>query len=359
MDLTKREFLRHTAKCFLATAVGGSTLTSCTYGDLQRKDLGDILSPDHYAQLTRDWDPVYGPSIQGYSKYGGPGDYMGHIRGGATPGIDYDVPNGTPLVPSTLSCLRQIQRDDNGALYVLLMDLFHPTYFTYLGHIGDVLVDETFLVAGEVGRYLREGVRALGRNEIIALSGNSGWGPKEYGWRQPAHLHYSLYCFDKEKRTLENLNPDLYGLDGGRSVLWDGRTRLDVRAEERLSYLEETLSGFERELDLWPATPGVEELKGNLMEHYRFLEDVRGNDILGSGHFQDLRALLKRMILEEKKYLPGSAPYAMMLKIVGYSTSQKQKVILTLPFIPPGLEKSYQKPVYENGPFFNLSAVKT
>jgi len=64
------------------------------------------------------------------------------------------------------------------------------------------------------------------------------------------------------------------------------------------------------------------------------------------------------VILEGKKYLPGSTPYSMMLKIVGYSTSQKQKVILTLPFIPPGLERTYQKPVYEDGPFFNFSAVK-
>ena len=358
MDLTKRDFLKRTAKCLLATTVTGSALTSCTYGELPRKDLDKILSPDHYVQLTRDWDPVYGPSIQGYSKYGGTGDYMGHIRGGATPGIDYDVPVGTPLVPSTLSCLRQIQRDNNGALYVLLMDLFHPTYFTYLGHIGNVLVDETFLVAGEVGKYLREGVRALGRSEIITLSGNSGWGPKEYGWRQPPHLHYSLYFFDKEKRTLENLNPDLYGLNGGRPVFWDGKTRLDVRAEDRVSYLEETLSGFESELDLWPATPNVEELKGNLMEHYRFLGDAKGKDILGSRHFQDLRGLLEEMTLEKKRYLPGSAPYTMMLKIVGYSTSQKQKVILTLPFIPPGLEKAYQRPVYEDGPFFHFSSDK-
>ena len=135
MDLTKRDFLKRYGQTSLGNTVGGSALTSCTYGELQRKDLDEILSPGQYAQLTRDWDPVYGPSIQEYSKYGGPGDYMGHIRGGATPGIDYDVPKGTPLVPSTLSCLRQIQRDNNGALYVLLMDLFHPTYFTYLGHI--------------------------------------------------------------------------------------------------------------------------------------------------------------------------------------------------------------------------------
>jgi hypothetical protein len=44
-----------------------------------------------------------------------------------------------------------------------------------------------------------------------------------------------------------------------------------------------------------------------------------------------------------------------MMKIVGYSTDEKQEVILTLPFIAPGLEKTYKKPVYEGGPFYHLT----
>ena len=48
--------------------------------------------------------------------------------------------------------------------------------------------------------------------------------------------------------------------------------------------------------------------------------------------------------------------HATMLKIVGFSTSQNQEVILTLPFIPPGLEELYRKPIYEDGPFFRFSA---
>jgi hypothetical protein len=44
----------------------------------------------------------------------------------------------------------------------------------------------------------------------------------------------------------------------------------------------------------------------------------------------------------------------MMLKILGYSTDENQKIILTLPFIAPGLEAFYRKPVYEEGGFFNL-----
>jgi len=43
-----------------------------------------------------------------------------------------------------------------------------------------------------------------------------------------------------------------------------------------------------------------------------------------------------------------------MLKLLGYSTDEEQKVILTLPFIAPGLEKSYKKPVFEEGVFYRL-----
>ena len=67
-----------------------------------------------------------------------------------------------------------------------------------------------------------------------------------------------------------------------------------------------------------------------------------------------MRALLKRVTLEEKKYLPGTMPYTTMLRIVGYSTDERQKIILTLPFIAPGLEESYQRPVYEKGMSFTL-----
>jgi len=42
-----------------------------------------------------------------------------------------------------------------------------------------------------------------------------------------------------------------------------------------------------------------------------------------------------------------------MLKIVGYSMPEKQEIILTLPFIAPGLENMYKKPVYEQGEFLH------
>ena len=357
MEYTRRRFIERATKLTLITGIGSSSLWACVHHPLQRKSIAATLEGEYYGELTRDWDPAYGPPIQEYSKYGGPGDFAGHLRGGATPGVDYDVPMGVPLVPSTASFTRQIERDKNGALYLLLMDVHSPSYLTYLGHIDASVVDENFLVAGEVGRYLRDGVRALGRNEIVAISGNSGWGPREYGYRQPPHLHYSLYYWEKGRRGLQNLDPEKFGIDGGRLVFWDGKTRLDVRPEERLTHLEETLDHLDETLGQWPRTRGMEELGGALTEHHRLFEGIRGNQILNSKHFHDLRALLKKVVLEGKKYPPGTEPYAMMLKVLGYSTDEQQKVILTLPFISPGLTGIYKEPDFEAGSFFRLVPV--
>ena len=86
--------------------------------------------------------------------------------------------------------------------------------------------------------------------------------------------------------------------------------------------------------------------------------DVKGKRILDSKHFHDMRAVLRRVVLEQKRFLPGTRPYSMMLKILGYSTQEEQKVILTLPLIAPGLLNIYKKPRYEDGTFFNLLPVE-
>jgi hypothetical protein len=354
MDCTRRGFISKATQLALITGFGGSSLWACAHHRLHERSLEETLRREQYAELTRNWDPIYGPPIQGYSKYGGPGDFAGHLRGDATPGVDYDVPMGVPLVASTASFARQIERDDHGALYLLLMDIHSPSYFSYLGHIDASVVDERFLVVGEIGRYLREGARALGRDDIVAISGNSGWGPREYGYRQPPHLHYSLYYWEKGRRNLENLDPEKFGIDGGRPVFWDGKTRLDMGPEERLSHLEETLEGLEETLVQWPRTGELQELGGTLTEHYHLFKGSRGKQILDSKHFHDFRALLKRKILEEKKYSPGTEPYKMMLKVLGYSTDEKQRVLLTLPFISPDLKGVYKKPVFGDGPFLKF-----
>jgi len=351
---TRRNFLEIGLKFVLATGIGSSFFSGCTGIGKEKKSLDEVLNRDTYADLTKDWDPIYGPPIQWFSRYGGPGDFQGHIRGDATPGVDYDVQMFTPVVPMTSSYLRQKTKDWKETLYVMLADVFNPAYRVVYAHLDNTLIDERFLIAGDVLRYVGEGVRGLRRGEIFALSGNSGLGPMEYRWVQPPHLHVTLYYINFKSNTMAYLDPEKHGIDGGKPVFWDGETPLDGEADKRLLKLELTLSRFKGELDLWPKTSDVEELRGQLMEYRQLLGEAKDWKILDSKHFQDLRALLKKVTLEEESYRPGTRPYSMMLKILGYSTDENQKIILTLPFIAPGLEALYRKAVYEEGGFFNL-----
>jgi hypothetical protein len=341
-------------KSVLATGIGGSLFSGCTALGRAKKSLDEVLSRDYYANLTKEWDPIYGPPIQWFSRYGGPGDFQGHIRGNASPGVDYDVPMFTPIVPMTCSYLRQRTRDWKEVLYVMLADTFNPAYRVVYAHLDATLIDEKFLLSGDVMRYLGEGVRALGRGEIVALSGNSGLGSMEDRWIQPPHLHITLYYINFKSNTMVYLDPEKHGIDGGKPVFWDGETPLDGEANKRASKLEFTLRRGREELKLWPASPDLEELRGSLLEYAHLLGDATGRRILDSKHFQDLRVLLKKVTLDEKRYRPGTKPYSLMLKILGYSTDENQKVILTLPFIAPGLQALYRKSVYEEGGFFNL-----
>ena len=175
----------------------------------------------------------------------------------------------------------------------------------------------------------------------------------EYGGVQPPHLHLSTF-WDEGNNLYEDLNPEVYGPDGGRPVFWDGKTPLDGDAGKRFILLEETLRNFEEELSGWETTREIEEVKGSLLESYRSMEHSRPEKIQESEHFQGLKNYLKRIILKDKRFIPGTGPYSLMLKILSYSTNPKQKVILTLPFIAPGLEKIYRRAVYEEGRFLPL-----
>jgi hypothetical protein len=355
MDWSRRDFLKKAGQAAaMGMAFSSPLVLGCVGPKVRKKSLEEILIPDHYAKLTEDWDPVYGPPLQWFSRYKGRGDFQGHIRGDAVPGVDYDVPMHTPLVPMTASCLRQRTRDENGALYILLIDIFNPSHRIFFAHLEETLLEERFLVAGDVMRYLGAGVRVLERGEIVALSGNSGFGPREYGYVQPPHLHLSLYYLNSKSNTMAYLDPEKHGIDGGKPVFWDGKTLLDVEVEKRVALLEFTLGNLSEELRSWSETPELDQLKGTLMEHHKLSGSPKGKKILDSKQFQDMRALMKRVVLEGKRYPPGTGPYTLMLKILGYSTDEKQKVILTLPFIAPGLAKIYKKPVFEEGAFYHL-----
>jgi len=346
---TRRNFLKGVGAA--AASVGLGAVFGCArlnpgllFGGKWQKDL---------PQPSGAWDPVFGPPIQWFTRYGGPGDFQGHIRGGAAPGVDYDVPVATPLVPSMMSYLIQINQDRKGSRFVLMNSVFYPPFQVSYGHLGEMIVDERFRVGGDISRFLGKRIRILGRGEIIALSGNSGLGPREYGGIQPPHLHLSAF-WDDGNYPYQNLDPEKLGPEGGRPIFWDGRVFMDAEPKKRLSLLNQTLQYLESEMAEWVEGEGLEEFKGNLREYSLSMGRLKDEDFLESKHFQDLKTYLKKTILEQKKFIPGSGPYSLMLKILSYSTDPSQKVILTLPFIAPGLETVYRKTVYEEGQFLTI-----
>lgn len=343
MNLTRRIFLKRSGKFFLSVGLFNFGISACGTSGSFKKSLEETLKSDHYSGLTRDWDPVYGPPIRWSSKYGGRANFEGHIHGGATPGVDYDVEIGTPLVPMMSSYLRQATKDEHGSLYILLFNKFYPSYRISFGHLDRVFLDEKYHFRGNVMRAREEGTLSLNREEVVALSGNSGLGRMGNRFIQPPHLHVTLYYLNHGNRTMAYLDPEKSGLDGGRPVFWDGETILDIEKEKRISMLELTLKTLAREVGGWPKISELDDLKGSLMEYGHLLTGQKGKEILDSKHFHDLRDLLKRVTLEEKKFIPGTEPYSLMLKVVGYSMDENQEVILTLPFIAPGLVELYKK----------------
>jgi len=343
MELTRRALLKKAGKMALGFGSMSQILLGCTSRNAGRTSLEETLWNDHYEKFTRYWDPIYGPPIRWSSRYGGISNFGGHIQGRATPGVDYDVLMNTPLVPMMASYLRQATEDEHGSLYILLINKFHPSYRISYGHLNMIFPDRRYFLGGDVMRAAAEGVRPLTREQIVALSGNSGLGLIKNRFVHPPHLHITLYYLNIKNRTMAYLDPEKYGLDGGRPVFWDGETVLEVEPEERISRLELTLKNLEQELNPWPMPSALDELGGNLMEYGRLVAGVKGKRILDSKHFHDLRAALKRVTLEEKRFIPGTRPYSLMLKVVGYSMDEQQKIILTLPFIAPGLANVYKK----------------
>jgi hypothetical protein len=344
--LTRRAFLR--AAGIAGLAATGLSLAGCAGKTaLYRRTPEETLAPAAYAGLSRDWDPVYGPPLQWYSRYGGPGDFERHRRAGAVPGLDYDVPKGTPLVPPLTSHVRQIDRDRHWSRYIVLRYTVDPSYLISFGHLQETFVDKRYLVSIGPDGTLPQPARTVGRQEIVALSGNSGIGPSEYWleywFAQPPHLHMSLHRRKPTGQGLEELDPDRFGIDGGRPVFWDGETPLDVAPRNRLGLLEKTLRALPDETAAWTGTADLGETAGRLTEYARLTGKPRGKEILDLPAFQDLRTFLKKVTLENKTYLPGSAPYSLMLRVLGYSTDERQPLILTLPFIAPGLQTHYGK----------------
>lgn len=350
--LTRRDLLKRAGKWALFTGGMGQGVMGCTGRFAGSLSQDGAPSEEFDERLIKYWDPIYGPSLRWSSTYGGPSHFEGHLKAGATPGVDYDVPMNTPLVPMMASYLRQATKDKYGSLYLLLVNKHYPSYRISYGHLNRVLVDRSYFLKGDLLRAAEEGVKPLMRDHIVSLSGNSGIGLLRNWFTHPPHLHISLYYLNLKNRTLAYLDPEKFGLDGGRPVFWDGETNLDIEPEKRITSLEFTLNHLEGELQRWEGQNESRELRETLREYGRLLQGKKGRNLLDSEPFQEMRALLKKVTLEEKRFVPGTRPYSLMLKIVGYSMDGDQEIILTLPFIAPGLQLGYKKMSGRQDPSF-------
>ncbi|MDO9123760.1 MAG: hypothetical protein Q7V12_04985, partial [Deltaproteobacteria bacterium] len=206
MDLTRRDLLKKAGKMALCFGSMSQILSGCTSRNVGRMSQDETLWNDHYEKFTKYWDPIYGPSIRWSSMYGGLSNFGGHIQGGATPGVDYDVLMNTPLVPMMASYLRQATKDEHGSLYILLINKFHPSYRISYGHLNRIFPDKKYYFWGDVMRAATEGVKPLTREQIVALSGNSGLGLIKNGFVHPPHLYLTLYYFNIKNRTMAYLD---------------------------------------------------------------------------------------------------------------------------------------------------------
>ena len=185
-----------------------------------------------YKGITKNWDSVYGPSLLWFSKYGGRSDFKGHERGGVDkPGVDYDVPIGTPIVPPASCILYGVFSQRSGGLVVGMDHSYIATgFYSEYAHLSEKRIGEGYR-------------RSIPHYEIFALSGDSGLGPLPNG-KQPEHLHFGFMV--KSGRDFQRIDPEKYGIDGGKPVLSDVETDLGIRADKRLSALGSRLDTLAR-----------------------------------------------------------------------------------------------------------------
>ena len=341
--ITRRESLKRIGviSATAATGIGLSDLLGCTGPEVRTGEENRQNVLQDYKNKTKDWDRIFGPPIlRGIYGYN---DFEGHESYGFKGAVDYDVSAGTPLVPGARSFWPKIIGRIRGGLVVWLTEGVSRDYHTCYAHLSKSLVTKKNLES-------EHGIPTLfERNVIVAFSGNSGMGPKDFGGTQPYHLHFSLYrwklhlvSLKKDEYKGKFVDPEQFGPDKGKPIYWDLETDLDMVPTARLMGLERTIKGIPQELESWPqGNHDLDELKGKIAEYHGRIGNATRMEILDSPAFHDMRALLKGEILEKSrttKHIPGTRPYSLMLKTLGYS-SIDQNLVLTLPFPSPDLAR--------------------
>lgn len=231
--------------------------------------------------------------------------------------VDYDVPIGTPVVP-TAHANSGYKEYINGKALVLSHDQFLSLYLHLANYSEAVTKQKT---------------EGYSMHTVVAFSGNTG--TDTAGNRYEPHLHFSI------RIDAPGLDPFKHGIDGGRPIYWDGVTPIDSYAkilegkgDKRVpeSRKDEVLAGLDGRLR------GQDELDKTTVDELR----KRGNDIHALRDYLGYKVLQKKNVNGKVGYefMPGSLMYSLMLQ--AYNATSKKEFIAMLPFIFPPLKGRYQ-----------------
>lgn len=332
----RRKFLKHVA-VLAGLYAGGQLLKGCATAQesaqFQGKTYSDweayLLSQD----LIRGPEPLYRPT--------GDLPYDNHLNRTGWYSIDYDVPIGTPIVPTADTYSSHIPiyaREGGNVLYLLHRGPYHRTEYAHLDKHADIVYKGKPVSRG--GRPFID--NELSKLKVVAYSGNTGIGPG--GGVQRPHLHFGVYSTTNNQ--IYSIDPFTLGIDTektfdeypkgrrvARPVYWDSETEIPHRAKDKKAFLKKSLDTLAERLkqsDLDQAA------KKDILDRQNKPEDLR--DYLG------MRVLQKKPGPDGKpryEFMPGSLMYGLMLEF--YGRSSKEGFIAMLPFIFPPLKPVYQK----------------
>lgn len=314
-DPERRRFLK-----YCAVLVGSTILTSgCATIDSK------FLSRDWKAYLLGQ-DLIRGPRLLRFK--GRLMDAEAHEFSPSNQGfraVDYDIPIGTPIVPTYSGRFDKIMDSDrSGGKELFIMHIFNNKRFRSQYTHLDSIIDRTKF-------------NLLSLKDIIAFSGNSGYVDSS---SQPEHLHFAIQEMNDVGPDLSNkdfrrfspippgIDPFKCGIDGRRPVYWDTITLFPNKIFNNV-YLQNVIDGLENKLK------GIDIDKKTKQE----LLKRRQNPL-------ELRDYLRKEVLikpidSNYKYPPDSALYALMMQIFTYTSNQEFIAMLPIPY--PRLVDFYQK----------------
>lgn len=349
----RREFLAHSAKNvgqFLAMLAGLGYLTQSTTSCAPIGGSIRMHADKDWELYLRKQDLIRGPPLLIHPSTGLPSDFQHHQGQWINRGwgaVDYNVPIGTPIVPTAnaRSLLVDIAEGFNQVLF-----LIHPNrYNSQYGHLDGYTEiinqgKEVTRTSPATGRTYLFKDQNINKSIIIGFSGNRGIGPALRSL--DPQLHFEIRRYAEE---ILSLNSFELGIDAekpldeylsstgkkraARPVYWDGKTAIYRAPQDRSRGLQQTLDTLDKRVK---ESNLDSETKDELLKRHNNPLELR--DYLGMRVLQKKQDKERNLVYE---FRPGSLMYALMLEF--YTRTSKQEFIAMLPFIYPELKHIYQK----------------